>query len=99
MKTSKEITEEDVRSFFSECGEILGVRIPKNQEGEAKGVVFVSFATEANMDKAVELNGNKLKDFVVEVERSHSKGERREEGKERRWQRKRQRQGQRQRQR
>merc|ERR1712151_712638 len=63
-------TEDTLRAHFSGCGEIESLRIPKNQQGQAKGVAFITFKTEDAVSKAVELNEQKLDDLVLIVEKS-----------------------------
>eukprot|EP00392_Amoebophrya_sp_AT5.2_P010397 g10457.t1 len=49
--------EETVKKDFSECGEIVGFRMPTNKEtGEYRGMAFIDFATKAGVDAALEYN-------------------------------------------
>ncbi|XP_058227222.1 heterogeneous nuclear ribonucleoprotein Q-like isoform X2 [Rhododendron vialii] len=50
---ARNITESKIREVFSSCGEIVEVRLIKDQKGELKGYCFVRFATKEAADKAV----------------------------------------------
>jgi len=53
-------TEESLRAHFSECGEIDSVRIPTHEDGSAKGIAFLRFTKEADVDAAINLNETEL---------------------------------------
>jgi len=53
------ITEDDVRKHFKECGEVKSVRWMQ-KEGEFKGAGFVEFTTTEGVDKAVKLCGKEI---------------------------------------
>lgn len=36
--------ENSLRNFFSSCGEVLGARVQKNEEGNSKGFAYVNFS-------------------------------------------------------
>ncbi|CAM6092231.1 unnamed protein product [Calypogeia fissa] len=57
--------EESIRNglseHFSECGEVVNVRIPTDREtGEIKGFAYVEFGDKDSFTKALELDGSKL---------------------------------------
>lgn len=59
-------TESKIHEVFSSCGEIVEIRLIKDQIGNAKGFCFVRFATKYAADKALKeksgyvLDGKKI---------------------------------------
>jgi len=53
------ITEDDVKKHFKDCGELKGVRWMQ-KDGEFKGAGFAEFATTEAVDKAVKLCGKEI---------------------------------------
>jgi len=53
------ITEDDVKKHFKDCGEVKSVRWMQ-KDGEFKGAGFVEFATTEGVDKAVKLCGKEI---------------------------------------
>merc|ERR1712139_724449 len=49
-------TEEMLNKDFAECGEIVSLRMPLNDEGSCKGFCFVKYASKEGMDKALAFN-------------------------------------------
>merc|ERR1712139_677910 len=49
-------TEEMLNKDFAECGEIVYLRMPLNDEGSCKGFCFVKYASKEGMDKALAFN-------------------------------------------
>merc|ERR1712217_994180 len=50
-------TSEDVlRKDFAECGDIEKLNMPKNEEGNSKGIAFIKFATKEGFDAAVKFD-------------------------------------------
>ena len=67
-------TEEDLRSFFNECGAISEVAIPQDRAtNRARGFAFVTFDSESNANKAIELNGTDLLGRAVKISIAHQK--------------------------
>ncbi|MCK8602880.1 RNA recognition motif domain-containing protein [Desulfoferrobacter suflitae] len=63
------VTESDLRSIFSEFGEVTSVNIIKDKfSGQPKGFGFVEMPNNSEADKAVKaLNGSKLKNQSIKV--------------------------------
>jgi RNA recognition motif-containing protein len=63
-------TEEGLKEFFSQAGEVLEVKIITDREtGRSKGFGFVTMATEEAAEKAVELlNGKELDGRTLRVD-------------------------------
>lgn len=40
-------TEDELREFFAECGDIKNVKMLTKPDGGFKGIAFIGFATEA----------------------------------------------------
>merc|ERR1719223_2733248 len=49
-------TEESLNKDFAECGEIVTLRMPLNEEGTCKGFCFIKYADKEGMDKALKFN-------------------------------------------
>merc|ERR1712070_710265 len=49
-------TEESLTKDFTECGELVSLRMPLNEEGTCKGFCFIKYATKEGMDKALAFN-------------------------------------------
>merc|ERR1719453_2568414 len=49
-------TEESLNKDFGECGEIITLRMPLNDEGTCKGFCFIKYADKEGMDKALKFN-------------------------------------------
>jgi len=63
---------ETLNKFFSDCGAILWVRIPKfTDTGKARGVAYVSFESEDSVPKAIEKTGSEVDGRIITVEKSN----------------------------
>merc|ERR1719443_1480838 len=40
------VDEETLKKDFTECGEVVNIRMPKNEEGQSKGIAFIEFSTQ-----------------------------------------------------
>jgi len=49
-------TQEKVREDFEECGEIVRLVMPLNDDGNAKGNAYIEFTSKAACEKALEYN-------------------------------------------
>merc|ERR1712217_953687 len=49
-------TEESLKKDFAECGEIVSLRMPLNDEGSCRGICFIKFTSKEGMDKALAFN-------------------------------------------
>jgi len=50
-------TEDTIREFFSQAGNVTAVRIALGEDGRAKGFCHVEFSTPAEAAEAIKLNG------------------------------------------
>lgn len=63
-------SEQDVRSFFKDCGDIASVRLPKwHDSGKLKGYGHVEFKKAEGATKALDLNGEYLMDRYLSIDR------------------------------
>jgi len=53
-------TEEDLRQFFDECGEITSLELRYRKDGRPDGTALISFATEESLKSAVSLHGKEM---------------------------------------
>ena len=63
------VTEDDLRTLFSNFGEVSIVNIIKERSsGQSKGFGFVEMLSNSEADKAMKaLNGSKLKDQAIRL--------------------------------
>jgi len=75
---SNNVTEQDLRDFFADCGEITGVTLlNKKAAGKSKGgCAFIKFATPAEQEAAAECNGSELQGKCLQIEKATPKEQR-----------------------
>jgi len=63
------VTEDDLKSAFSEFGEVSAVNIvTERASGQSKGFGFVEMLNNSEADKAMKaLNGSRLKDQLIKL--------------------------------
>merc|ERR1711920_934383 len=49
-------TEEALNKDFAECGEIVTLRMPLNDEGNCRGIAFIKYSNKESCDKAIKFN-------------------------------------------
>jgi len=49
-------TEEALKKDFAECGEIVTLRMPLNDEGNCRGIAFIKFSTKEGFEAAIKFN-------------------------------------------
>ncbi len=62
------VTEDDVKAFFKNCGEISGVRFQLRENGEFKGCGYVEFESEYALPSAIKLHAKPLKGRPVRLD-------------------------------
>ena len=72
------VTEDDLKSVFSELGEVVSVNIIKDKySGKSKGFGFVEMPNNSEADKAIKsLNGSQLQGRDIKVNQATPRGER-----------------------
>merc|ERR1711862_594496 len=45
-----------LKKDFAECGEIVSLRMPLNDEGSCRGIAFIKYTDKEGMDKAIAFN-------------------------------------------
>ncbi|ORZ20018.1 hypothetical protein BCR41DRAFT_351129 [Lobosporangium transversale] len=74
-------TEDDLRSAFAECGEIISVRLPTDREtGQPKGFGYIQFKTIEEAKAAIAWNGSDLAGRPCRLDFAGKKPERSEGG-------------------
>jgi nucleolin len=66
-------TEETIRAFFGQKGEVTAVRIAMGEDGRARGFCHVEFATPAEATAAMSLNGQEIDGRGVRLDLSANK--------------------------
>lgn len=63
------VTEDDLRTLFSEFGEVSTVNVVKDRSsGQSRGFGFVEMLNNSQADKAMKaLNGSKVKDQFIKL--------------------------------
>lgn len=64
-------TEDEIRDIFKECGEIHHVRMLHDERGRSRGVCYVTFENEDDVNFALQFNGSDFKKEKLTVERSN----------------------------
>lgn len=69
LDMSRQTTEDDLWSYFEDCGTITSVKILKHRETyESRGIAFITFDDTSSTDKAVKLSGKLITGKIVRVE-------------------------------
>ncbi len=76
------VTEDDLRSLFSEFGEVSSVNIIKERSsGQSKGFGFVEMLNNSEADKAMKaLNGSRLKEQFIKLSQAKPPAKRPQRG-------------------
>jgi RNA recognition motif-containing protein len=76
------VTEDDLRSLFSNFGEVSMVNIVKERSsGQSKGFGFVEMLNNSEADKAMKaLNGSKLKEQAIKLSQAKPPAKRPQRG-------------------
>jgi len=72
------VTEDELKTVFSEFGEVVSVNIIKDKySGKSKGFGFVEMPKNSEADKAIQsLNGSQLQGRDIKVNQATPRGER-----------------------
>jgi RNA recognition motif-containing protein len=75
---SYEVTEDDLKSMFSEFGEVDTVKLVLDRfSGRSKGFGFVEMPSNSEADKAIKaLNGNMFKGRNIKINQANPEGKR-----------------------
>ena len=66
-------SEQNVSKFFSECGNVVGVRIAKGEDGRSRGFCHVDFDSKDAVDSAMGFTGRSLDGREIRVDESTAK--------------------------
>ena len=67
-------TEQTIRNFFSECGDIQDVRIAQDGDGKPKGFCHVEFSSPQAVEAAKRLSGKTLDGRQIRIDVAAEKG-------------------------
>ncbi|TKY87784.1 hypothetical protein EX895_003365 [Sporisorium graminicola] len=72
---ARNISEDEMRTYFEAFGEVTGVRLLRNSEGALRGIGFVDFAQALDAHRAMkELNSTKWRGKTISVTIAESRG-------------------------
>merc|ERR1712039_219498 len=74
-------TEETLKKDFAECGEIISLRMPLNDEGSCRGIAFIKYSDKEGMDKAIKFNETDYGGRTISVTDAADKPEGKAKGK------------------
>ena len=63
-------SEDEIKSFFQDCGNVTRVKVPLNPEGRPRGIAFVHFDSEEAISRAVNKSNMELDGRQIRVEPS-----------------------------
>jgi len=66
-------TEEKIKEFFADCGDIKEVKMINKPEGGFRGVAFVEFESEESAKEAIKLSGKELGGREIKVSPAEAK--------------------------
>jgi len=69
-------TEDEIKGFFKDCGNIERVNILRGRDGRAKGIAFVRFSDNNGLQAAIAKNGGELDGRSLKVEKATPKEQR-----------------------
>ncbi|ONK65167.1 uncharacterized protein A4U43_C07F34380 [Asparagus officinalis] len=64
----------DIEEFFGQAGEVVSVRLATSEDGSFRGFGHVEFATEADAQKALKMNGQDLLGRAVKLDLARERG-------------------------
>ena len=67
QQLSYQAFENDLRSHFEPCGEILSARVLTKPDGKSKGTAFLKFGFKSAFNSALELDGSELCGRTIKV--------------------------------
>eukprot|EP00904_Undaria_pinnatifida_P012455 jgi/Undpi1/833/HiC_scaffold_10.g04297.m1 len=70
------VTEDDLREFFADCGNIASIRIPQDKDtGRMRGIAFVAFTKHVGVLQALALHMDDLKGQSIKIRRADAKAD------------------------
>merc|ERR1711870_93147 len=63
-------TVESIKKDFEECGEIVNIRVPLNDEGNARGIGFIEYKDKESVEKALKFNETEYGGRTISVRMS-----------------------------
>merc|ERR1712196_600109 len=61
---------------FEECGEIVSLRLPKNEEGKPRGIAFIEYKDKESCEKAIKFDGEQYAGRSLKVKMARARMER-----------------------
>jgi RNA recognition motif-containing protein len=61
------VSEDIVKKDFAECGEILSINMPMNDDGRPRGIAFIKYASKAGVEGALAFDGTDYGGRYLEV--------------------------------
>jgi len=73
--------EEALRKDFAECGTIVHLKVPKNEEGGSKGIAFIEFENTEGFEAAMKFDGTEYGGRTINVQKAGEGGGKGKDGK------------------
>eukprot|EP00884_Botryococcus_braunii_P000570 jgi/Botrbrau1/10513/Bobra.0133s0113.2 len=70
MNVGYVLTEEQLRTYFSQYGTVLDVYLPKHKSGRNKGFGFTTFETEEELERALQVPEHVINSATVKINRA-----------------------------
>lgn len=64
--TSQDVLERD----FADCGDIISVNMPKDEDGKSRGLAFIKFVTQEALEASLKFNGTEYGGRTIYVEKA-----------------------------
>merc|ERR1712187_582144 len=68
------VEEAALTKDFTECGEIERLNLPKNEEGNVKGIAFIKFKTQEGFDAALKFDDTEYGGRTINVSKAGEGG-------------------------
>jgi len=69
-------SEDEIKGFFKDCGNIERINILRGHDGRAKGIAFIRFSDNEGLQAAIAKNGQELDGRALKVEKATPKEQR-----------------------
>jgi len=75
------VTEDALKKDFAECGEIVSLKLPLNEEGKPRGIAFIKYTSQEGVDAAIKFDNTDYGGRNIYVSKAGEKGDKGKDGK------------------